>query len=645
MTTTGPSAAVDLAQEADFWLGGLFVSPSGARVRTANGEQRVEPRVMEVLVVLVRQAGRTVTRDQLIDACWGGRIVSDDAVNRVLAQVRALARLQDPPPFLLETLPKVGVRLIPGEGAPQTFDNEPHAPASLVRGPPASRGRGRRIWPLAVGGLAVMAVGAWIAWAWLGSARPPAQNGRVEVMQFEARSPDPGVRQAAADLPQDLVRILSGGGIQTAQEPRKRDDASSDAELRIAGSVGLEGGKYVTIGQIIDRRSGIVLWADRVERTPQEQASSPGDFGAQVAAVLDCTLKDRKLAKRPLSTEAMGLYLNACAGVFFQDDNGERMLAVTRRLVTAAPGFAGAHAMHAIGAALVANSLKTPAEAAALHAEARAAAATAIKLDRRAAKAYCALAIDEGIWRDQLRHNWFAEEHYLLQALKYDPDMAPARNEYASLLRNTGRLIEALEFLKASAAADDPRYGSDPRVAMIMAAGGDVPGAEAELSKMEAHDRVSQRGMRWTIAFWWDQPETALQKMRALSGDDTPKPQACFETYLRELGARRANRVRGLPASCDLHVDRNWRVRMLAREGDIDGAYAELGGPVPGGPLVLYYPEMGPARADPRFWPLAKRVGLVDYWVKSGHWPDFCAEPGLPYDCKAAARAVMARPA
>lgn len=42
-------------------------------------------------------------------------------------------------------------------------------------------------------------------------------------------------------------------------------------------------------------------------------------------------------------------------------------------------------------------------------------------------------------------------------------------------------------------------------------------------------------------------------------------------------------------------------------------------------------------RRDPRFMRLAERLGLVDYWQTSGHWPDFCSEPGLPYDCKAVA--------
>jgi len=42
-------------------------------------------------------------------------------------------------------------------------------------------------------------------------------------------------------------------------------------------------------------------------------------------------------------------------------------------------------------------------------------------------------------------------------------------------------------------------------------------------------------------------------------------------------------------------------------------------------------------RRDPRFMKLAARIGLVDYWQSSGHWPDFCSDPKLPYDCRAEA--------
>ena len=39
-------------------------------------------------------------------------------------------------------------------------------------------------------------------------------------------------------------------------------------------------------------------------------------------------------------------------------------------------------------------------------------------------------------------------------------------------------------------------------------------------------------------------------------------------------------------------------------------------------------------RRDPRFMQAMAQVGLVDYWQRSGKWPDFCFDPQLPYDCK-----------
>src|SRR4030095_5928912 len=109
---TEPSVRVDLAHEPDFRLGELLLRPSSCVARTAGRERRLEPRVMEVLVLLARAANHTVTRDDLIEACWGGRFVSDDAITRVIGKVRAVARGVEPAPFVLETVPKVGFRLI-----------------------------------------------------------------------------------------------------------------------------------------------------------------------------------------------------------------------------------------------------------------------------------------------------------------------------------------------------------------------------------------------------------------------------------------------------------------------------------------------------------------------------------------------------
>jgi hypothetical protein len=35
---------------------------------------------------------------------------------------------------------------------------------------------------------------------------------------------------------------------------------------------------------------------------------------------------------------------------------------------------------------------------------------------------------------------------------------------------------------------------------------------------------------------------------------------------------------------------------------------------------------MAPFRDDPRFWSVALRAGLVDYWRTTQAWPDFCRD-------------------
>ena len=419
-------------------------------------------------------------------------------------------------------------------------------------------------------------------------------------------------------------------------------DAVGDAELRVTGALSREANTFVTSAQVLDRKSGVVLWTDRIVR--QIRKDGTADNAADtIAGVLHCAMEDRKPARPPLTTEIFGLYINACASVYMDDDDdGGRMLQLSRRLAKVAPRFAGGHAMHALAAAQSANLVEnSPSEAAALHAESKAAAAQAIKIDPRTPKAYAALAINEGVYGTRLAQNWLAEDQNLTKALALDADLPVARIMYSGLLRATGRLKDAIEFLKETNGSADPRaFRIDPRLPMMLAAKGDLAGAEALLQRTEGAARGSQDAGRWLIAFWWEDPKAALPKIRSLdSGGVSQNAPGCFETYLKALAARPSQGPRGLPASCD-KIDLAWRIRMLAREGDVDGAYSLIKPPLPGGPILLYFPEMKSVRRDPRFWPLVKQMGLADYWVKSNHWPDFCSEPDLPYDCRKIARTL-----
>jgi tetratricopeptide (TPR) repeat protein len=67
---------------------------------------------MQALVALARAKGSIVTRDELIERCWDGRIVTDDAINRVLSRIRQIGSGVGGGSFTVETITKVGYRLV-----------------------------------------------------------------------------------------------------------------------------------------------------------------------------------------------------------------------------------------------------------------------------------------------------------------------------------------------------------------------------------------------------------------------------------------------------------------------------------------------------------------------------------------------------
>jgi DNA-binding winged helix-turn-helix (wHTH) protein/tetratricopeptide (TPR) repeat protein len=101
---------VDLAHTAPFQIGNVKVFPSTREASRGDRTELLEPLVMQVLVALHSARGDILSRDDLIDICWGGRAVTDDALNRVITRLRALAR--EFGGFRIETVTKVGYRLV-----------------------------------------------------------------------------------------------------------------------------------------------------------------------------------------------------------------------------------------------------------------------------------------------------------------------------------------------------------------------------------------------------------------------------------------------------------------------------------------------------------------------------------------------------
>lgn len=107
------SASIEIARAADFALGGLTVQPSRRRVSGTGVQETIQPRVMQVLVALHRANEAVVSREELIERCWDGVAVGDDAINRCIVKIRQIAELGHRQHFEIETIPRVGYRLVP----------------------------------------------------------------------------------------------------------------------------------------------------------------------------------------------------------------------------------------------------------------------------------------------------------------------------------------------------------------------------------------------------------------------------------------------------------------------------------------------------------------------------------------------------
>lgn len=86
----------------------LLICPNAGEVRQGKQSIRLSPVNMRVLIVLIEHAGKTVTRQEIFDQVWPNQVVSDDALTRAIADLRAQLKPLTFETSLIKTRPKVG---------------------------------------------------------------------------------------------------------------------------------------------------------------------------------------------------------------------------------------------------------------------------------------------------------------------------------------------------------------------------------------------------------------------------------------------------------------------------------------------------------------------------------------------------------
>ena len=95
-----------------FRVGEWCVHPEFNEIRGPAGSVRLQPRLIQVLRLLALTPGRTLSRDALIDGAWSRRMVNDEVLSRTIADLRQALGDDARQPRYLETIPKLGYRLI-----------------------------------------------------------------------------------------------------------------------------------------------------------------------------------------------------------------------------------------------------------------------------------------------------------------------------------------------------------------------------------------------------------------------------------------------------------------------------------------------------------------------------------------------------
>jgi transcriptional activator of cad operon len=94
-----------------FLIGQLTFDSGSRELCSATEHLYLEPQAYQLLSLFIAAEQGQLSRDQMIEQLWAGRVVSESAINKSVSLLRKAFAQLDPATTYIETLPKVGYRL------------------------------------------------------------------------------------------------------------------------------------------------------------------------------------------------------------------------------------------------------------------------------------------------------------------------------------------------------------------------------------------------------------------------------------------------------------------------------------------------------------------------------------------------------
>jgi DNA-binding winged helix-turn-helix (wHTH) protein/tetratricopeptide (TPR) repeat protein len=607
-----------LIERRPFRVGGAMVDPVSRDANWSGGGERLQPQTLKVLITLFSRRGDVVTRDELVQLCWDGRIVGDDVINRSISLVRHVAEKAGG--FEIQTVPRTGYRLVEGESSSLTP---------------------RRRW-IAAAAVILVCIAGVSTWALFGR-QPPSQGvpptPSISIMPFVAEGNDPLARQVAQAAPVSISRMMADSGFAVIRDDPGGKPPSTDYVF--SGDVQHQANLLEATVQLISKRDGSVLYTHNFSEPLAQSADLPDRIGAAIAAELAWTgaqmaLDPREHLTPEITSELMNSIIQTVEG-----HDRLRSYQLSRHAAAAAPNSAFAQLSFAattgFGIGIIPRGEREE----------------ALALGRSAAERARALAPEFG----DVYLTWCQLHSPLLltecdarvrHAFKIDSSSSFVPGYLSNLLYGAGRIDESLQLASQSLANDPYKPAKLARMIRMLEVSGQSDQAEQvyreamrlwpdNMGRMRASRLLglAERGNYAGLAAFAD-PATDGPLI------DPPAFAPLMAAQKRNdlAGARRACATKGLT---DFTL--SLCMTILADLGDFDGSYAIAATLYPAWKAtnadgdefwldhvdgfateLLNAPAAKAMRTDPRFFEIAQKEGLLAYWLKDG-LPDYCRGP------------------
>lgn len=324
----------------------------------------LERKSLEVLRLLLARAGELVTKDDLLQTVWPGRVLSETVVAKCISRIREAVADDD----AIKTVHGYGYRLVGPVQVTAAPSTRPVTAAAAAEAPPAAGDSGllprrrRRLLAAGTAGLAVVLALALAGHAW--RTRPPV-DASVAVLPFQILTAEPARDDHLGAGIQDsiithLARLPGLKIISRTSTLRYGDGKSSMAEIGQAlgvayvleGSVQRAGERVRVNAQLIEVAADRHLWAQIYDRELSDLFAIQSDIAERVARSVGAQLSEpqRALMQKPPTTSAAAYeaYLRAVEELRVDLTSRDRLVHAKAQLeqaLTEDADFALAHAL------------------------------------------------------------------------------------------------------------------------------------------------------------------------------------------------------------------------------------------------------------------------------------------------------------